>query len=110
MKHELSGRLRPDVEAAPWVIAAVRAMEQCITELTASLETASSTVIVLKQQQREGWAKLASGQEPLSREQLDKAFFDYYHKIKSEVSLDAWCAICEFILKRQAEHGIKEKP
>jgi hypothetical protein len=34
------------------------------TQLTASLEKASAACIVLKHQQREGWAKLASGQEP----------------------------------------------
>jgi cell division septum initiation protein DivIVA len=33
-----------------------------IAHLTASLETASAACIVLKQQQREGWAQLASGQ------------------------------------------------
>jgi hypothetical protein len=39
------------------------------TQLTASLETASSAVIVLKQQQREGWAQIASGQEPVAAQQ-----------------------------------------
>jgi cell division septum initiation protein DivIVA len=39
-------------------------LEAQIAQLTESLETASSAVIVLKQQQREEWAQLASGQEP----------------------------------------------
>lgn len=41
-------------------------LEAQIAQLTESLETASSAVIVLKQQQREGWAQLASGQEPVA--------------------------------------------
>jgi cell division septum initiation protein DivIVA len=39
-------------------------LEAQIAQLTESLETASSAVIVLKQQQREGWAQISSGQEP----------------------------------------------
>jgi cell division septum initiation protein DivIVA len=39
-------------------------LEAKIAQLTESLETASSAVIVLKQQQREGWAQISSGQEP----------------------------------------------
>jgi len=42
--------------------ARIAELEAQNTQLTASLETASSTVIMLKQQQREGWAQLASGQ------------------------------------------------
>jgi hypothetical protein len=48
-------------------------LEAQIAQLTESLETASSAVIMLKQRQREGWAQLASGQEPMlfvSPEQL----------------------------------------
>gem|GEM_PF-5528441 len=45
-------------------------LEAQTAQLTASLETASSAVIVLKQQQREGWAQIASGQEPVTVEQI----------------------------------------
>ena len=53
------------------------------TQLTASLETASAACIVLKQQQREGWAQqpIASGQEPVmppSRGQSHVLFEDGY--------------------------------
>jgi hypothetical protein len=49
------------------LIAAKRVeLEAKIAHLTASLETASAACIVLKQQQREGWAQLASGQGPVA--------------------------------------------
>jgi uncharacterized coiled-coil protein SlyX len=54
-------------------------LEAQIAQLTASLETASSAVIALKQQQREGWAQLASGQELLSDEQITSACLSRDH-------------------------------
>ena len=44
----------------------VAELEAQTAQLTASLETASSAVIVLKQQQRERRAQLASGREPVA--------------------------------------------
>jgi hypothetical protein len=46
--------------------ARIAELEAQTDQLTASLETASSAVILLKQQQREGWAQLASGQQPVA--------------------------------------------
>ena len=95
MKHEMPKLpSHPEHHSMTWTSAELLAIaaygEQvaepllaCIAELTASLETASATCIMLKQQQREGWAKkplfadmiaahpgladeLASGQEPVS--------------------------------------------
>lgn len=47
--------------------ARIAELEVQLAHLTASLETVSAACIVLKQQQqREGWAKLASGQGPVA--------------------------------------------
>jgi hypothetical protein len=54
-------------------------LEAQTAQLTASLETASSAVIVLKQQQREGWAQIASGQQPLSDAQINSACLSRDH-------------------------------
>jgi phage shock protein A len=43
-------------QVAEPLLARIAELEAQITQLTASLETASSAVIMLKQQQREGWA------------------------------------------------------
>jgi hypothetical protein len=49
-------------------------LEAQITQLTASLETASAACIVLKQKQREGWAQIASGQEPVGEREAFEAW------------------------------------
>jgi hypothetical protein len=51
--------------------ARIAELEVQLAHLTASLETVSAACIVLKQQQREGWAKLASGQEPVAWQTFD---------------------------------------
>jgi hypothetical protein len=76
------------------------------TQLTASLETASSAVIMLKQQQREGWAKLASGQatpaqQPLSVSEVEQILGRWSYEIHGDRA--------RYIVREtEAAHGIKE--
>ena len=73
------------------------------TQLTASLETASSAVIVLKQKQREGWAQIASGQELLSASEVEQILARWSYEIHGDRA--------RYIVREtEAAHNIKEKP
>ena len=83
--------------------ARIAELEAQNTQLTASLETASSAVIVLKQKQREGWAQIASGQELLSASEVEQILARWSYEIHGDRA--------RYIVREtEAAHNIKEKP